>query len=260
MFESVAPEIFVRPSRKLLYETLPVSIALHGVLAVAIITATSWKVVFPTQTPKMAMMYRIEDTPTPPPPPPPPAPPKRVDAPQQVRPVMKENLAPTIIPDEIPIVLPQVPQAVQADVVDTAGGVEGGVEGGVAGGDVQGIAGGEIGGIVGGTVGSIGNAPPPDTVVVKRDMPLPTAPMSMVYPAYPDDARVRGYEDTVVVRYTIGKDGRVREVIVLSRPEREVFEKITVKAIKHWRFKPYKKDGVAQEIVHELTIYFRLQA
>jgi protein TonB len=259
MFESVAPEIFVRRSRKLLYETLPLSIALHGVIVVAVMTATSWNVVFPTQTPKMAMMYNLEDLPTPPPPPPPPAPPKRVDTPQQVRPVMKEDLAPTVIPDEIPLVLPQVPQPVQAEVTDAVGGVEGGVEGGVIGGDVQGVQGGEIGGVIGGDVGSIGTTPP-DTVVIKRDMPLPTAPMSMVYPAYPDDARVRGYEDTVVVRYIIGRDGRVREVIVLSRPEHEVFETITVKAIRHWRFRPYKKDGVAQEIVHELTIYFRLQA
>jgi protein TonB len=257
MFESVAPEIFIPRSRKLWYETLPVSIAAHGAVVAALILATTWTVVFPTQTPKMAMMYRLEDVPTPPPPPPPPAPPKKVDTPL-VRPVIKEDLAPTVIPDEIPIVMPQVVQQVP-EVVDAVGGVVGGVEGGVAGGDVQGVAGGEIGGIVGGDVGSIGSTPP-DTVIVKRDMPLPTAPMSMVYPSYPDDARVRGWEDTVVVRYIIGKDGRVREVIVLDRPEREVFEKITVKAIRHWRFKPLKKDGVAQEVIHELTIYFRLTA
>jgi protein TonB len=101
---------------------------------------------------------------------------------------------------------------------------------------------------------------PPDTVIVKRDMPLPTAPMSMVFPKYPDEARVRGWEDVVVVRYVIGKDGRVREVTVLSRPEREIFEKTAVKAIRNWRFRPHKVNGVPQEIVHELTIFFKLEA
>jgi periplasmic protein TonB len=91
-------------------------------------------------------------------------------------------------------------------------------------------------------------------------MPLPTAPMSQVFPKYPETARVRGWEDVVIVRYTIGKNGRVREVLVLNNPERALFEEITVKAIKNWRFKPHKVDGVPQEIVHELTVYFKLNA
>jgi len=120
------------------------------------------------------------------------------------------------------------------------------------------MKGGEIGGIVGSVVTT--PAPPPDTIIVKRDAPLPTAPMSMVFPKYPEEARLRGWEDAVVVRYIIGKDGRVRDVIVLDKPERDLFEKPTVKAIRTWRFRPLKKDGVAQEVVHELTIIFKLEA
>ena len=33
----------------------------------------------------------------------------------------------------------------------------------------------------------------------------------------------------------------------------------TLKAIKNWRFRPLVKDGERQEVVHELTIYYRLQ-
>jgi protein TonB len=257
MFESVAPETFTPRSRKVLYETLPVSIAIHVAVAAAVVLGATWNVVFPTQSPRMAMMYNLEELPTPPPPPPPPAPPKRVPVQQVQVPIPKEPVAPTIIPDEIPTVLPQTPMMPDVNTVEVPNGVEGGVEGGVVGGAVEGVIGGEIGGVVGGDVGSIGTTPP-DTVVVKRDMPLPTAPMSMVYPAYPNEARIRGWEDMVVVRYLIGKDGRIKNVTVLSKPEREIFEQITVKAIRNWRFRPYKKDGVPQEVVHELTIYFRL--
>ena len=85
--------------------------------------------------------------------------------------------------------------------------------------------------------GSVGEELPPDTVVVKRHQPLPRSmtPMSMVYPFYPDEARLRGWEDAVAVRYTIGTDGRVKSVEVLEPPQRQIFEATVVKAIRHWR-------------------------
>ena len=259
MFETVAPESFVPRSRKAMYESLPVSIAVHAAAAAAILVASTWQVAFPTHSPRMLAMYNLEELPTPPPPPPPPAAAqKQVVQQQPVTQVKTEEVAPTVIPDVIPLVLPQNTEPPPVEVVEgVVGGVEGGIEGGVAGGSIDGVDGGEIGGTVGGVVGSVG---PPDTVVVKRDMPLPTAPMSMVFPKYPEQARQQGWEDMVLVRYVIGKDGRVREVTILHRPQREIFEKTVVKAIKNWRFRPHKKDGVAQEIVHELTIFFKLEA
>ena len=86
------------------------------------------------------------------------------------------------------------------------------------------------------------------------------AAMSQVYPRYPEEARIRGQEDVLLVRYIIGKNGRVRDVIVLQKPNREIFEKTTVKAMRQWRFKPYMKDGVPQEVIHELTVIFKLNA
>jgi protein TonB len=263
MFESVAPEKFLPRSRKVFYESLPVSIAAHALVGAAVLLGQVWDVDFPTETPRLLALYRLEEAPLPPPPPPPPPPAATARPVPRIIPKNLE-LAPTVVPEEIPVVtntpvepapetLPIDPNAVYTE------GVEGGVEGGVTGGTIGGQLGGQVGGQLGGVV-SDADVPPPDTVVVKRDMPLPMAPMSMTFPKYPDDARVRGWEDRVIVRYVIGKDGRVREVTVLSRPERELFEKITVKAIRGWRFRPYKKDGVAQEVIHELTIFFKLEA
>jgi protein TonB len=259
MFETVAPEKFLPRSRKLYYETLPVSLAAHGLVVGVLLFSHIWKVEFPIVTPKLVALYSLEAMPTPPPPPPPPAAAaRRQPVPDTPRPVRMEEVAPTVIPDFIPLVPPT--ETLLPPVEGVIDGVEGGVEGGVVGGSITGVEGGTLGGVEGGTVGGVGEGPPPDTVVVKRDMPLPTAPMSMVFPKYPEEARVRGWEDMVVVRYIIGKNGRVREVIVLDHPQRELFEKVTVKAIKNWRFRPHKVDGVAQEVIHELTIYFRLEA
>ena len=259
MFETVSPETFRPRSRRLFYESLPVSIALHGVAILGVILVTTWKVEFPLQTPRMLQLYSLEQLPTPPPPPPPAAPPKTVASTEIVR--MPENVAPTIIPDTI-IPVTDTPPPVVAEFPEegVVGGVEGGIAGGIVGGSPFGIEGGELGGVEGGTIGAIVSEAAADTVVVRRDMPLPTAPMSMVFPKYPENARVRGWEDIVVVRYTIGKNGRVRDVVVLNTPERDMFREITLKAIRNWRFKPHKVDGIPQEIVHELTVYFKLNA
>jgi TonB family protein len=260
MFESVAPETFIPRSRKTMYESLPVSIAVHAALTVAIVVAGTWNVGFPTHTPRMLVAYQL-DAPIslPPPPPPPPPPAARQIVPQNAPIGRLPDMAPTIIPDFIPEVLPLTAEQQELPIIENVTMVAApqGVEGGVAGGSMEGVFGGELGGVVGGVVGSVA---PPDTVIVKRDMPLPTAPMSMTYPQYPNEARIRGWEDVVVVRYVIGKNGRVREVTVLDHPEREIFEKVAVKAIRNWRFRPHKKDGVEQEVIHELTVYFRLES
>jgi protein TonB len=260
MFETVAPETFFPRSRKVFYESLPVSILVHALAIGVFMAAGLWKVTFPDQTPRMVMLYTLAAEPTPPPPPPPPAAPRRVV--QQVQPVPllpMPDMAPTIIPEEIPLVLPS---ASLADLGPVPKGIEGGVEGGIEGGMVGGVIEGSSDGVVGGTVGSIAVADvaPPDTVIVRRDQPLPMAPMSQVYPRYPEEARIRGQQDVLLVRYIIAKNGRVREVIVLQKPEREIFETATVKAIRQWRFKPFVKDGVPQEVIHELTVIFKLNA
>lgn len=257
MFETVAPEIVTPRSRKLWYESLPLSLVTHAAIGALILVASTWDVTFPHESPRMHMMYTLEMTPTPPPAPPAPAA-KREAVPKPVdpRPVQKDEIvAPTIIPDEIPDV--PVMQAVEHSVGEGTGG----------GPAVQGWNGpassegtGTEQGVPGGVEGGVGEELPPNTVVVKRHQQLPRSmtPMSMVYPFYPEEARLRGWEDAVTVRYVIGKDGRVKNVEVLDPPQRPLFEKTVVKAISHWRFRPLIKEGVAQEVIHELIIYFKL--
>lgn len=250
MFETSRPQ---DPKRAGLFflELLPVSLIFHGCILAAVIVASIWNVTFPSQSPKMFMAFQLADAPPPPPPPPPP-PATRPQA--VVRPIVKpheEIVAPTVVPDEIPIVENDAPA-----LEDEA--VEGGVEGG--------IAGGEIGGVVGGVEGSVvaeKPAPPPPSdgrVHVARDAPLELEVVSQPYPTYPSRAASQGWEDRVVVRYVIGKNGRVTEVKILESPSRKEFEEPTLRAIQSWRFRPYVQDGKRVEVVHELTVFFRLVA
>jgi TonB family protein len=266
MFESVAPETFVPRSRKLLYESLPMSIAAHVAVGLAIIVAGTWEVTFPHDSPRMNMMYTVEMEPTPPPAPPAPVQQQATPKPAVAQDLPKpdEIVAPTIIPDEIPVVPLPLLDAVEHSVGEGAPGVAA-VQGWTGPAVSEGTGTGETvanRGAPGGVAGGIGDQLPPNTVIIQRHQPLPMSmtPVSMVYPFYPEEARVRGWEDAVTVRYIIGRDGRVRSVEVLDRPQRQLFEKIVVKSISHWRFRPLVKEGVAQEVIHELVVYFKLSA
>ena len=256
LFETVAPSRASRSNRSALYEALTFSIVLHGIAALGALLSNIWQVTFPTASPAYNVAFILEATPPPPPPPPSPRPLEQKPEIVTTRMAMPaEVLAPNIIPDEIPVVKPQVvPLNLLASVKGVVGGIDSGADQGLAGG----IAGGQAGGKIGGTIGSVLAEPPDGRVHIARDMKLPMIPLSQVYPSYPEDARVRAWEDELVVRYVIGKDGRVKEVTIISAPQRPLFVEGTLRAIRSWRFKPMIKDGAATEVVHEMTVYYRL--
>jgi protein TonB len=247
MFESVAPETFRKPNRRLFYETLPLSITIHALAIAGALGATAWEVVFPEHSPRLNAVYSLTSLPEPPPPPPPPAPPKAQPRPVVQPPIPDEKIvAPTVIPDSIPVVEKELPVLAPAPEA-VEGGVAAGVEGGVGSGEVGGRLGGTVGGIVDGRVH------------IERDRKLPLIAVSQEYPIYPDEGRLRGYEDALVIRYVIGKDGKVHEVTVIDPPKYKMFAEATTKAIRGWRFRPLVEAGEKQEVVHELTVYFQLR-
>src|SRR5258708_11009087 len=82
MFETVVPEIAKSRSRRVFYETLPVSIALHVIVIAACVVGVLWNVVFPSQSPRLIRAYSLVSIPDPPPPPPPSPPPQQQPPPQ----------------------------------------------------------------------------------------------------------------------------------------------------------------------------------
>jgi protein TonB len=168
-------------------------------------------------------------------------------------------VAPTVIPDTIPVVEPvSIVAAEIAPTAPVADAVEGGTEGGVAGGDPKaGVVGGTLGGQPRGVLGGL--LLEDGRVHFARNMPLPLFVEHQEYPDYPEGARQNGYEDSCTVRYTIDTHGRVKELIVLDHAERKIFEDAALSAIKGWRFRPLVVDGEPREAVHELTVFFKLK-
>jgi len=252
MFETVAPETFRTRSRKVFYETLPLSLALHALAIGGAVVVASWNIVFPVNSPKLFAAYSLMTIPEPPPPPPPPA--------GQPRPVQQTapppealNVAPTVIPDTIPTIPDPPPPSMKmlAPAPEPAAPV------GVPGGSEMGVPGGELGGSLQGISGGIA-FPDDGKVHISLNESLPLLPISQDYPIYPEEMRKKGIEDQVIVRYTIGKNGRVNDVQILDHAINPIFDKVTVEAIWRWRFRPLIKNGKPVEVVHDLGVNYQL--
>ena len=242
-----------------MYETLPLSLAIHGLAVAAGILAAIWNVGFPEASPRVSVAYSLTRIPDPPPPPLPPKAPAPQEAPQKAqapppppKPILfAQELAPVVIPEKVqPVSLPPVPEPVAPAPVPTTTGA------GDPNGSVAGQIAGDLAGKLHGTPGGI--MFPDGRLHVDRDEKLPMEAVDQEYPHYPREAQKQGLEDQVVVRYIIGTDGRVKDVEIIDHAKEKVFDDAALDAIRRWRFHPMVKDGKRVEVVHELAINFQL--
>lgn len=245
MFESSLVISKKRRWRRLFWASLPASLVAHLSVLIGLTAAQAWDASFPVAPPQTVEPYLLlVAAPLPPMPPPPPPAPRLARTAPAVR--LPDGFAPTAIPDETPDLLP------------TTGAAWEGVEGG----SIGGVAGGELGGVVGGVEGSVAPlepSPHAGTFVVARDANLPLTIVSRIYPTYPRKLRRLGVEDSLVLRYRIDKRGRVVEAEILVRPQHSEFATESIKAVRSWRFEPHLIDGEPVEVVHELTVNFRIE-
>ena len=243
MFESSVVESKKQKTGIQKYMTLPVSLALHAIVIGGALFGAVWNVDFPDNSPAQVAQYSVAAAPPPPPPPPPPpksapkvTPVKPVEVPKDV-----QNLAPTVVPDQVKQV--ETPASVQgADA-----GVEGGVEGGVAG--------GVVGGVVGGVITD--TAPKVDAPLrVGGDVKAPVV-ITRVEPTYPEVARKARIAGIVIVECIIDKNGNVTNVQVL-KPLPFGLDQAAADAVRRWKFKPGTLNGQPVDVIFNLTVNFKL--
>ena len=247
MFETVAPEV---RSKRVAYETLPISIALHAVALAAAAIVALWSIAFPTHSPRLTSAYVLVSAVEPPLPASvaPRSEPPAVKAQLSTAPQFNPNLlfAPPVIPDTIPTLTPNIAPSIFAPAVVQPVSI--------------GIVGGAADGVGGAPEGVVGGMPVSEDgrVHFGRDAPLPLYVVKRVYPDYPEDQRLAGLQDSVVIRYVIGTDGWIKELNILQHAKQKAFDDSTVRALREWRFKPLMHDGHPIEVVHELTVFFQL--
>lgn len=80
--------------------------------------------------------------------------------------------------------------------------------------------------------------------------------LKRVQPVYPSQARQARIEGTVELLATIGKDGSIKDVKVVSGPP--ILGKVAVDAIRQWKYKPYYLNGDPVEVQTQIALNFKL--
>jgi TonB family protein len=80
--------------------------------------------------------------------------------------------------------------------------------------------------------------------------------LKKVVPIYPPGARAMGVEGGIVLLATIGKDGHISNLRVISGPE--MLQKAAIDAVKQWVYQPYLLNGEPVEVQTVLSVGFQL--
>jgi protein TonB len=222
--------------------TLPLSVVLHGLAALAVVVLP---LLFADSLPEPSgtRAFFVEPLAIAPPAPPPPPPPAGRVATTRVTPPAVAAPAGFVAPIEVPT------------EIKPEEGLDLGVEGGVLGG----VEGGIPGGVVGGVVGGLPDAPPPPRAAAVRVGGQIREPRKLVHvvPVYPELARQARVQGFVIVEATIDARGRVEGATVLrSIP---LLDDAALEAVRKWVYAPTLLNGVPTPIIMTVTLVFQLK-
>jgi protein TonB len=68
-------------------------------------------------------------------------------------------------------------------------------------------------------------------------------PQVRIDPDYPQQAKDRGIEGWVQFRFTVTKEGRVKDVVIVDSKPKGMWDRETLRAVNNWRYQPALKDG-----------------
>jgi protein TonB len=68
-------------------------------------------------------------------------------------------------------------------------------------------------------------------------------PQVRIQPDYPIQARQKGIEGWVVVRFDVAADGSVRNPVVVDAQPKKIFDRNAIQAVKGWKYNPKIEDG-----------------
>jgi len=84
-------------------------------------------------------------------------------------------------------------------------------------------------------------------------------PLVRIAPRYPMRAANRRIEGWVKVQFTITKEGKVADAVVVDSEPKHTFDRAALSAIKRWKFKAKVIEGIAFEQRAEQLLEFKLR-
>ena len=79
------------------------------------------------------------------------------------------------------------------------------------------------------------------------------------FPVYPRTSQRLGEEGTVVIRLLVHTDGSVSDLSIKHSSSHSRLDRAALKAVKHWRYQPATKNGIAIDKWHEQSIVFAMR-
>ena len=80
-----------------------------------------------------------------------------------------------------------------------------------------------------------------------------------VQPVYPETARSKKITGRVLLRFLLTENGDISHLHVKYAEPRDVFDNVSLAAVRQWRFAPARKDGRAVPVWVELPMQFDLR-
>ena len=109
--------------------------------------------------------------------------------------------------------------------------------------------------IHGGTSGpDHGNSPPPAVTPIR----VAAHPLVHPRPPYPREARLSGWEGTVVLRILVDTEGQPAQVTIAASSGHALLDDAALATARAWRFSPALENGRPTAMVHEVRFRFRL--
>jgi periplasmic protein TonB len=134
-------------------------------------------------------------------------------------------------------------------------GISGGGEGIAAGGGIAGPGSASTGKCCGnGPGGGLGG----NSATISPPLRLPARPVYNPRPVYPRQARLMGWEGSIVLRVLVDTQGNAAEVAVVSGSGQAVLDQSAVEAVRRWKFSPAMEAGKPVAMAHDVRIRFRL--
>jgi len=68
-------------------------------------------------------------------------------------------------------------------------------------------------------------------------------PQVRIEPDYPPQAKDRGIEGWALVSFTVTREGRTKDIVVLDAQPKGMWDRNVIRAVSNWRYQPALKDG-----------------
>ena len=74
-------------------------------------------------------------------------------------------------------------------------------------------------------------------------------PQVRIDPEYPPQAKDRGIEGWALFQFTVTREGRVKDIVILDAQPKGLWDRSIIRAVSNWRYQPAIKDGKPVQVV-----------